>query len=264
MGKLEYLDALKRALAGLPPEIQARTLAWYEQRFVDGIAGGRREEDVARELGDPRQVAVTLRTNAHLDAIRDRKPAGNGLRTLLSGLGLLVFNLFMAIPAAVYAGLLVALYTTAFGFYVSGIAITASGLAGASELVLSAPLDRVIVTDDREWEQNRTQTRVSISEKGIHVFDEPLEPAASPDAGSEPARDRPALGVLRGAEAVAERKIQITSDLDPDSRTTQTLFGCGMILGGIALFLLALVISKYTLVGIRRYVRMNLSLLRGA
>jgi len=264
MGKLEYLDALKRALAGLPPEIQARTLAWYEQRFVDGVAAGRREEDVAHELGDPRQVAVTLRTNAHLDALKDKKPAGAPLRTLLSGLGLLVFNLFMAIPAAVYASLLVALYASAFGFYVSGIAITASGLAGANELVLSAPLQHMVVTDDEEWQRGRSQTRVSISENGIHVFDEQVEPDEPPPADLAKDRDRSAMRVIRGAEAVAERKIQITTDLDPDSRTTQTLFGCGLILGGIALFLLALVISRYTLIGLRRYARMNMSLLKGA
>lgn len=277
MGKLEYLDALKRALAGLPPELQARTLAWYEQRFVDGVAAGRREEDVAQELGDPRQVAVTLRTSAHLETLKDKKPAGAPLRTLLSGLGLLVFNLFMAIPAAVYASLLVALYASAFGFYVSGIAITASGLAGANELVLSAPLQHVVTTDDEEWRRGRSQTRISISENGIHVFDEqvePDEPALDPpadlakdrdgDRERERERERSTLRVIRGAEAVAERKIQITTDLDPDSRTTQTLFGCGLILGGIALFLLALVISKYTLIGLRRYARMNMSLLRGS
>jgi len=265
MGKLEYLDALKRALAGLPPELQARTLAWYEQRFVDGVAASRREEDVAQELGDPRQVAVTLRTSAHLDALKDKKPAGAPLRTLLSGLGLLVFNLFMAIPAAVYASLLVALYASAFGFYVSGIAITASGLAGANELVLSAPLDHVVVVDDGEPRRRPAQTRISISENGIHVFEEEVEddvPPAEPSATD--GKDRSTMRVIRGAEAVAERKIQITTDLDPDSRTTQTLFGCGLILGGIALFLLALVISKYTLIGLRRYARMNMSLLKGS
>jgi hypothetical protein len=172
----------------------------------------------------------------------------------------------------VYASLLVALYASAFGFYVSGIAITASGLAGANELVLSAPLQHVVTTDDEEWRRGRSQTRISISENGIHVFDEqvePDEPALDPPADLATDRDgdqreRSTLRVIRGAEAVAERKIQITTDLDPDSRTTQTLFGCGLILGGIALFLLALVISKYTLVGLRRYARMNMSLLRGS
>lgn len=267
--KLDYLDALKRALMGLPPDVQAKTLAWYEQRFVDGAAVGRSEQDVAKELGDPRDVALTLRTNAHFAQLAHKPvpPAGSVARTVVSGFGLLVFNLFMLIPAAVFASLLMALYMSAFGVYVSGIAVTASGLAGSNELVLSAPLSRLEITHDDN--PSETQTRVSIGEHGIQVYEEPvLRPDLRPEAGddgqaadSENRHQR--SRVLRGAEAVAERRIQITTDLDPDSRTTQVVLGCGLILGGIALFLLSLVFSKYTIAGIRRYVNMNMSLLRG-
>ncbi|MEW7847224.1 DUF1700 domain-containing protein [Massilia aurea] len=263
--KLDYLDALKRSLMGLPPEVQARTLAWYEQRFVDGAALGRREQEVAEELGDPRDVALTLRTNAHFEQLKDKPAPSTVARTLVSGFGLLVFNLFMLIPAAVFASLLMALYLSAFGVYVSGIAVTASGLAGSNELVLSAPLSRLEVTNDNGTTE--TQTRVSIGEHGVNVYEEPVprgdarsgEPAADIVIEDGNRRSR----VLRGAEAVAERRIQITTDLDPDSRTTQVVLGCGLILGGIALFLLALVFSKYTIAGIRRYVNMNMSLLKG-
>lgn len=260
MGKLEYLDALKRALMGLPPETQARTLAWYEQRFVDGTASGRPEHDVAAELGDPRQVAVTLRTSAHLAELKDKKPPSNVARTIVSGFGLLIFNLFMLIPAAVFASLLMSLYLSAFGVYVSGIAVTASGLAGSNELILSAPLTRMVITDDGEPVES--QTRVTIGANGIQVTDEPA-PGAEDNNETGVSGDEQRSRVLRGAEAVAERKIQITTELDPGSRTTQVAFGCALILGGIALFLLSIVLSRYTLQGIRRYVNMNLSLLKG-
>jgi len=155
---------------------------------------------------------------------------------------------------------------SAFGVYVSGIAVTASGLAGSNELVLSAPLSRLEITNDDS--PSETQTRVSIGEHGIQVYEEPVLRSdqrteagdGGPAADSENRQQR--SRVLRGAEAVAERRIQITTDLDPDSRTTQVVLGCGLILGGIALFLLSLVFSKYTIAGIRRYVNMNMSLLR--
>ncbi|MFC0251852.1 DUF1700 domain-containing protein [Massilia consociata] len=264
MGKLEYLDALKRAMHGLPPETQAKTLAWYEQRFVDGIAAGRTEAGIADELGDPRKVAVTLRASAHMNAFAEKKNPGNALRLLVSGAGLLVFNLFMAIPAAVYAALLVALYGCALGFYVAGIAITASGLAGANELVLSNPLHRVVITEDGERRETRdsVRTRVSIGEHGIHVVEEDAQP--EPEAGANPDEAAKSKAVIRRAGKVADAGIQITTDMDKESRTTQTLFGLGMVLGGIALFLLSLVITKYTFIGLKRYVRMNLSLLRGS
>ena len=269
MGKLEYLDALKRAMTGLPPETQAKTLAWYEQRFVDGVAAGRSEDSIALELDDPRKVAVTLRASAHMSAFAEKKSPANALRMLVAGAGLLVFNLFMAIPAAVYAALLVAVYACALGFYVSGIAITASGLAGANELVLNNPLHRVVIGDDGERHETsgNVRTRVSIGEHGIEIHDEEEpepEPGGADAADGNPDDVTRSEVVIRRAEQVADAGIQITTDMDRESRTTQTIVGLGMVLGGILLLLLSLVITRYTLIGLKRYIRMNLSLLRGA
>jgi uncharacterized membrane protein len=247
MGKLEYLDALKRAMLGLAPETQAKTLAYYEQRFVDGIAAGRGEEDVAKELDDPRKIAMTLRASTHLDTFSARKTPINALA---------IFNLFMVVPAMVFGALLAALYACALAFYVAGIAITASGLSGANELVLGGPLRHVTFNDDGSAES--TQTRVSIGNHGIEVYQDKVPLA------DQPAPDDTESRALRGAEAMAARGIHITTDVDAGSRTTQTLFGLGMVLGGIVLFLLSLVVTKYTFIGIKRYVQMNFCLLRGS
>jgi uncharacterized membrane protein len=253
MGKLTFLDALKRAMPGLPPATEAKTLAFYEQRFVDGAALGRSEDDVARELGDPSRIAMTLRASVFEEklTVPARRPAG-AVRMLLSALGLAIVNLIMVAPAAVVGGLLICLYAAALSFYVGGIAITASGLAGANELVLRAPLRAFGVMD-------ASRTRVIISERGVEVLDDrPEEDGA--DAGTAP---RATPRVVRGAEAVAGRGLRITTHLDDASRSTQTVFGFGMVLGGIALFLLGVVAGRYTLRGLKRYLQMNLSLLRG-
>jgi uncharacterized membrane protein len=255
MRKLEYLDGLKRAMLGLPPETQAKTLAYYEQRFVDGVAAGRSEEDVGRELDEPKKIAMTLRASAHLNAFEQKKSPANFARMLVAGVGLAIFNLFMVVPAAVYMALLATLYACGLAFYVGGIAITASGLAGANELVLNTPLRHAVVVDGSAAD---VRTRVTIDDGGIQIHDEKAPSDHALDADARPSR------VLRGAEAVAGRSIQISTDMDAESRTTQTLFGLGMVLGGIALFLVALVVTRYTLAGIRRYIQMNLSLLRGS
>jgi len=270
MGKLEFLDALKRAMPGLPPATQAKTLAFYEQRFVDGAAQGRSEQDVARELDDPSRIAMTLRASAFESklAVPARGPAG-AVRMVLSAIGLGIFNLFMVAPAAVVGALLLCVYIGALSFYVSGIAITASGLAGANELVLRAPL-RVFGVG------NANRTRVEISERGIDVHQEPVpvdedaEPAESAepagetgDSGEAGDAQRATPRVVRGAEAVAGRGLRISTDVDDASRTTQAVIGLSMVLGGIALFLLGIVASRYTVVALKRYLRMNLSLLRG-
>jgi uncharacterized membrane protein len=277
MGKLEYLDALKRAMLGLPPDVQARTLAYYEQRFVDGEAVGRPDADVARELDDPKKIAMTLRASAHLNAFNEKKNPASLARLIVSAVGLAIFNMFMVVPALVYSALLFSLYVCALCFYLAGIATTASGLAGTNELVLDWPSRFVTVDDDGKG----GEVRVDIGSKGIIVHQE-RAPSADADADTDTGDDsgndggkdgdngdasdtrRAHSRVLRGAEAVADGTLRINTAMDAESRTTQTLFGVGMVLGGIALFLLSLVVTRYTFVGLKRYLQMNRSLLKGS
>lgn len=261
MGKLEFLDALKRAMTGLAPELQAKTLAYYEQRFVDGVSVGRTEQDIAQELDDPKKIAMTLRASSHLSAFEQKRNPANLLRLIVSGLGLAIFNLFMIVPAAVYASLLASMYAASFAFYIGGIAITASGLSGANELVLDGPLRHFLI---RGKDMGDAQTKVTIGDTGIRVFQEkapdPLPQAhAADDSDGEASRD-----VVKRAEEVAGGGIRISTDMDAGSRTTQTFFGLSMVVGAIILFLLSLVVTKYTFIGIKRYVQMNFSLLKGS
>lgn len=250
MGKLEYLDALKRAMAGLPPDIQAKTLAYYEQRFVDGVAVGRSETEVADELGDPKKIAITLRANAHLSAFKQSRNPVDVLRLLVSVVGLAIFNLFMVVPAMVYAALLTAVYVAALGFYVGGIAVTSSALAGARELALTSPFEHVRIDDDKNGANGapgrEREIVVVIGQDGVNVSDQP----APPDA-------------RKSDNANGGQTVRILSDVAPGTRTTQTLLGLCILLGGITLFLLALVLTRYTLIGVKRYTQMNISLLKG-
>ena len=255
MGKLEYLDALKRAMLGLAPELQAKTLAWYEQRFVDGMAAGRHEADIARELDDPKKVALTLRANTHMAAFAEQKNPANLVRVLVSSLGLLIFNLFMLIPAAVFGALLASLYVGAFALYLGGIAVTASGLAGANELVLDGPLRHVIDGVAAEG----ARTRVSIDETGIEVSEE-----KAIDAVPELEADSSGARAVRRAERVVGNGLHISTDMDDESRATQTVLGLSAVLGGIVLFLVSIVVTRYAALGVKRYLQMNMSLLRGS
>jgi uncharacterized membrane protein len=255
MGKMEYLDALKRAMMGLPPEIQARTLAYYEQRFVDGVAAGRTEEEVGRELDDPKKIAMTLRASSHLDALGEKKKPVNVVRLLFSAVGLAIFNLFMVIPAAVFGALLASLYACAVAFYLAGVVTSASGLAGANEFVFNEPLRHMQAGDDGVRSGDAT---ITIGHRGINIHTN----ASGND--SPAASDEHSQGEHVIREHDASGRIHIFTDMDAHSRGTQIAVGVGLVLGGIALFLMALVITRYTFIGIKRYLQMNLSLLRGS
>lgn len=276
MGKTDYLEALKRAMTGLPPEAQAKTLAFYEQRFVDGVSAGRSEEDVAAEQDDPRKIAMTLRANTHLQAFEQKKSPASVARMAVAAVGLAIFNLFMVVPAMVYASLLTALYVCGLVLYLGGAVVTAGGLSGSNEFRLDGPFRNLIISDEGIEHRKDMQTKVEISENGIQIFSERDKDGAEAGETSsttivvgEPAidaprtsGDKPAVRAIKRAESVAADGIVFSSD-DEDSQATQIFAGIGMILGGIILILLSLVVTRYTFIGIKRYIDMNLSLLRG-
>ena len=260
MSKNEYLDALKKALTGLPPDVVAKTMAYYEQRFIDSLAAGQTEDEITADLDEPRKIAMTLRANAHRSAFEQHRSPASLARMAVSFIGLGIFNLFMVVPAAVFSALLVSVYASAFALYISGIAVTASGLAGANELVLSGPLRHLVIVDDEGGQTDtRMQTKISISDQGIDVFQEP-SPGLRKEMDQADSRSEK---LLEGAEAVAESGVRITSDLDNESRATQTAVGIGLVLLGIVLTLVSILVTRYSLIGLKRYIQMNASLLRG-
>ncbi|MES2159650.1 MAG: DUF1700 domain-containing protein [Pseudomonadota bacterium] len=265
MNKQAYLDALKQAMQGLPPETVAKTLAYYEQRFIDGLVAGRSEEEVYKELDEPRKVAMTLRANVHLSAFEQKKTPVNLARVMVSFIGLAIFNLFMVIPAMVYASLLGAVYLSAFGFYIGGIALVSSGLSGQNELALEGPLRHVMEFtnshfDTSDEEQDIQGWRMAINNMGVQVSKDP-DNSDSSNSGDENLSRSGRL--LNRAEAVATGDLHITTDFDSGARTSQSLIGFGLILGGIGLCLISIVVTRYTMIGLKRYVAMNVSLLRG-
>ena len=272
MGKLDYLDALKRAMTGIPPETQAKTLAFYEQRFVDGVDAGRSEEQVAQELDDPKKIAMTLRASMHMQAFETKKHPANFVRMAFAAIALLIFNLVMVVPAIVYASLLASMYAFGLALYLYGVVITASGLSGATEIKLDGPFNNHVLSerdDDGRVSRHETerQTKVAISGGNIQIYTEPVDgaaPAADDDASADSNDDeRRAMRALRRAEQIATIGVKFNTDLDEASRTTQSFFGFGLVLGGILLLLLCLVVTRYTLIATRRYIEMNFSLLKG-
>jgi uncharacterized membrane protein len=263
MNKQQYLDALKQAMQGLPPETVAKTLAYYEQRFIDGLVAGRSEAEVYQELDQPRKIAMSLRANAHLGAFAQKKTPFNLARAMVSFIGLAIFNLFMVIPAMVYASLLGAIYISAFAFYIGGVALTASGLSGQNELALEGPLRHLMEFtnshfDTQQEEADSQGWRVSINSTGVQVGKEdPDAPASDEESLSRSGR------LLNRAEAVAAGDVHITTDFDSGARATQSAIGLGLILGGIGLCLISVVLTRYTVIGLKRYAAMNVSLLRG-
>lgn len=240
MAKTAYLEALKRAMTGLPPDVQAKTLAYYEQRFVDGVTSGRSEEDVARELDEPKKVAMTLRANVHMQAFQTKKSPGTFIRMAFAAVGLVIFNLVMVLPAIVYASVLASLYAFGLIAYLYGIVISSSGITGVTEFHLDRVAEQVHI--DESGLEHSVNLRVVIQGPNMRFF-----------ATHHPGREK----------QIGSAGVMFARELETASRPAQTFLGFGITLSGIMVLLLSLLLTRYTLVGIRRYVDMNLSLLKG-
>lgn len=66
MNKKQFINVLEKRLAPLPPQERRELISDVESHFLIGIQNGRSEEDIARELGDPNEMAR--------DALGDRFP----------------------------------------------------------------------------------------------------------------------------------------------------------------------------------------------
>jgi uncharacterized membrane protein len=245
--QFEYMEALRRALTGLPDDVAAATMADYQQRFLDGLSGGRNEAEIAYGLDEPIIVAARLRKSSDLAVFQQKKSVPNLVRLFFSALGLLVFNVFLIIPAFVYSMMLFALYVASVAVYAVGIAVTSSSLAGVNELAIDGPFRHVVMqkheSGKSHLDEMHGRLNLQFDSHGVRI---------TPEAGfgdDDSGRSTVVIGPNDG--------------FDEDSRTMGTVKGIGFILGGILMFLVSLVITRFTWIAIKRYAQMNYGLLRG-
>ena len=77
MTKAEFLDTLRRRLAGLPHAEIDELLGDYARHFDDGVAAGRSETEIAQALGDPMRLARELRAEAGLRRWEEARTPAN-------------------------------------------------------------------------------------------------------------------------------------------------------------------------------------------
>jgi len=225
MTRFEFIEALKQALTGLPPDLIARTVAEYERRIFEASAAGQSEDEIMAGLGEPQQIADDLRAGlapkvpavlpspvATTAPVSAPKGPINAVRMFFSFIGLMLFNLFLVTPVTVYAALLFAAYVTSLAFFGGGIVLTAGGVSGVNQIVLNEPFHHIrIVRPHGEIEVRPSvhssvttgdgeHTTVNIGESGIHVeTDADAHPTASAPAPTSAAKETTGAKVASGS-----------------------------------------------------------------
>ena len=140
MNREEYLRRLRISLHELPIGEIEDILSDYEEHFDIGISKGKTEEEISKELGNPKEVAnnyrTTYRTNDNEDSY-NTNIHNDTARKLFISLLLIFFNLVIVLgPFLGLVGLLLGLYGACIGVIVGGFI----ALFG-SPLVLLTPIE---------------------------------------------------------------------------------------------------------------------------
>jgi uncharacterized membrane protein len=126
MTKTEFLDTLRRRLAGLPPSEIDELISDYAAHFTDGVAAGRSEAEIAAALGDPMRLARELRAEAGFRRWETARTPANFFAVLFGFLALIAVDFVFLLP------LLGALALFAF---VAGLVLLALCIAGFAVLM---------------------------------------------------------------------------------------------------------------------------------
>jgi uncharacterized membrane protein len=128
MTRSEFLETLRRRLAGMPQAEIDDVIADYATHFADGMAAGRSEADIAAALGDPMRLARELRAEAGFRRWEAERTPANFFAVLFGFLALIAVDFLFLLP--LLGGL-------ALFVLIAGIVLLALCIAG---LVLMAKL----------------------------------------------------------------------------------------------------------------------------
>lgn len=122
MTREAFLKELDRLLKGVPDEERKEILADYEEHFYMASAEGKAEEDIARSLGNPKQIAKEMVAIYHVEQAQANFSASYIVRATFAVVSLGFFNLvFVLGPFIALAGVLFSLYAAAFTLIVAPV-----------------------------------------------------------------------------------------------------------------------------------------------
>ncbi|MFZ6760563.1 DUF1700 domain-containing protein [Undibacterium sp. Ji50W] len=264
MNKTEYLQALRQALDGLPATVIQETVWEYEASFADAMASGKSEEEAAASLPKPELVAARKKANNRYQVLKHHFTVGNIASWLVALIGLMVFNLFMFIPAVVYFSLLCSSYVLALSLYVAGIGVTAASLSGVDHFSMDVPYQNYHAV--RHGHHKVTSTlqhenmRVEITESGIFIDGEKAnnDSKVAQDAGVITIDSTSSVAGSVPAATAEPGKQELHVEVGNHFYGSKALLGIGMIIASVLLLMLSMFMTKYTFIGFRHYLRWNL------
>lgn len=126
MNRQDYVNELRRQLKGLPSSEIEDIIRDQEEMISDALAAGRTEESILKSLGDPAELARSLKAEVIIDQATEEKKLGRQMRGAFGAVGALLllapFNLIFVLgPFMVLLGMLFSGWVVATA--ISGVAV---------------------------------------------------------------------------------------------------------------------------------------------
>lgn len=125
MNKKEFINELKKNLKGLSKGDKEEIIEDYEEHFEIGKKKNRKESEIAKALGNPKQIAKQAKVELLVTKAEDEKSVKNIFSAVFATIGLSFFNLIFVV--GIFFALLaviIALFATGFAIIISGLALT--------------------------------------------------------------------------------------------------------------------------------------------
>ncbi|WP_099187483.1 HAAS signaling domain-containing protein [Tepidibacter mesophilus] len=131
MNKKEFIDILENQLYGLPKVDIDEILYDYKEHFSVGLARGKSEDEISKELGDPKKIAKSYKVNIVIENAQNNPTPINIVKAVIATIALGLFNLiFILGPFLGLAGVLIGLFGAALGVTFGGIGIVIGAIFG--------------------------------------------------------------------------------------------------------------------------------------
>jgi uncharacterized membrane protein len=129
MSRTEFLEQLRRELAGLSAAEIADIVFDYNAHFDEAVAAGRSEDEVARALGDPTRLSRELRTETKLRRWEKQRTPSALVGAIAALGGMIAIDILILLPFLLVLGFVVfILAIVLFSFGAAGFGVMTKAL----------------------------------------------------------------------------------------------------------------------------------------
>ena len=139
MNKDEFFIQLKKELRATKESDRKDIIEDYQEHFEEAKKKGKSEEEICKELGNPRDIAKELHAYAVIEKAEGNLSISNIFKVIATFLSLGIFNLVFILP---YLGAVMVLVGIAF----VSIAFVVGGIGGFATLIIGITVNVASIT----------------------------------------------------------------------------------------------------------------------